>query len=551
MASLKVESPADIYIPDVPRLLFSSPCFERRGEPGVAAFDLSYHKNTAAQGWASMRQRQAWHPLHLMADNIAIPSTVLDFPTPEEFHRELEQGYDAVCITFGAVSTGMLAKMIRHIRRTSPHIPIVVGGYGTDLLDKSDDPLVREIRESVDEICRGEGVSFLKDFVARRFGISHDSPFRQDLPLQEFGFGGLPWAISKGLVLVSALGCKNQCQFCSTSHHFQGRKTSLSSPISLCETLVGQLASHPKSADVLVYDEDFLADRDAAMELARLFGAQPTLGARNVRLTVFASIRSLQQYTIDELSALRIGMVFIGIESLTGLASVDGCARAKRGLEDPAALFQRLHAAGIHTMASVIGGWDGQSPDELEWEAKRFTALNPTLYQVMPLTALPGTPLWDKHKEDGRFDSDNSWRHPEIWGHRLQSWIDSTNRMLVEEGGPWFFRMAANHLEAVQSKLPVRLRSDNEKRLSALEPLALASGFFFRGSGFRNRWKRFTKRRFRSYPIQSLVRMAFGVLLCAGLWLSHQVVGRIRAMVGATDVPRSVRTPYPGTRAAT
>lgn len=350
--------------------------------------DLAYHKNTASQGWASMRQRQAWHPLHLMASNITIPSTVMDFPTLDEFRRELRNGYDAVCISFGAASAGIVRDMIREIRLLVPGIPIVIGGYGTDLLDKSSDPVALEIKGSVDEICRGEGVSFLKDFVQRRFGIASVGPLRQDLPLQEFGFDGIPGSISRGLVLVAALGCRNQCVFCSTSHHFHGKKIQLLGPSALCQELTRLLELHPGASDALVYDEDFLTDREPALEFSRLLDALPLVAERNIRLTVFASIRSLQRYSTAELVAMRIGMVFIGIESVTGLESVDGCSRAKRGIEDPVELFRRLHAVGIHTIGSLIGGWEGQTPADLAREAERFTSLNPTLYQVMPLTAL-------------------------------------------------------------------------------------------------------------------------------------------------------------------
>jgi hypothetical protein len=547
----KIDWKTIIYVGRVSRLLFSSPCFERRRDPAVAAMDLGYHKNTASQGWASMRQHQAWHPLHLMASNLAIPSTVLDFPTLDEFRRELTGGYDAVCISFGAVSARSLLAMVRETRRLAPGVPIVVGGYGTDLLDKSDDPIALEIKSAVDEICRGEGVAFLREFVERRFGIASASPLRQDLPLQELGFGAVPGSFSRGLVLVAALGCRNRCEFCSTSHHFQGRKTTLLTPTALCGELVRLSGAHPGVSDVLVFDEDLLADRDQAMELARLLDAHPLVAARNLRITIFASIRSLQRYTVRELVAMRIGMVFIGIESVTGLDSLDGCSSAKRGSEDPVALFRRLHAAGIHTIASVIGGWEGQSSEDLAHEAERFAALNPTLYQVMPLTALPGTPLWDRHKEDGLFDSDNSWRRPEAWGNHLGEWIDRTNRMLVEEGGPWFFRMAENHLQAIRSPLSERHERENSRRLADLEPLALASGLFFHGKGFHARWRRYLSNRLRSNPLGVAVLMPIGIALSAALRIANHACRSVDALTGANGIPRSRKTKYPGTREST
>lgn len=526
----------------MPRILFSSPCFERGNTPALEAMDLGYRKNTASQGWATMRQYQAWHPLHLMAANIGIPSVVMDYPTMDDFRHELDQGYDAVCISFGASSAVPVLGMIREARRAASRPRIVVGGYGTDLLDSCDDPVVREIREGVDEICRGEGVAFMRDFARRRFGIASGDRIAQDLPLQEFGFEGGPGRISRGLVLVVALGCRNRCVFCSTSHHFRGGKMVLLEPEAFREELARSLDLHRGVSDVLVYDEDLLADRERALEMARSLGADPSISRRDLRLTIFASARSLERYTVRELVDLRIGTIFVGVESIDALAAVDGCSRAKRGTGDPADLFRRLHKAGIHTIGSLIGGWEGQTSQDLDHDARGFAALNPTFYQVLPLTALPGTPLWDSHKNDGLFDSENVWRRPEVWGGRLRDWTGRANRMLVDEGGPWFFRMAENHLQAVRSPISERHRLENTNRLADLEPLALASGIFFGGDGFRLRWRRFVASRMQANPARTLLLLVAGVAASLLLCCVH----RIGRSMGATGAPRFSRTAYSG-----
>jgi hypothetical protein len=504
--------------------------------------DLGYRKNTASQGWATMRQYQAWHPLHLMAANIGVPSVVLDYPTMDDFRHELGQGYDAVCISFGASSAVPALGMVREARRATSRPRIVVGGYGTDLLDASDDPIVREIREGVDEICRGEGVSFMREFAKRRFGIGSGNQIVQNLPLQRFGFEAVPGRISRGLVLVAALGCRNRCEFCSTSHHFRGEKIVLLGPDAFREELARSMDLHRDISDVLVYDEDLLADRERALEMARSLEVDPSISRRDLRLTIFASARSLERYTVRELVDLRVGTIFVGVESIDALAAVDGCSRAKRGTGNPADLFRRLNEAGIHNIGSLIGGWEGQTPQDLDRDARGFATLNPTFYQVLPLTALPGTPLWDNHKDDGMFDSENVWRRPEVWGSRFGEWIGRANRMLVEEGGPWFFRMAENHLQAVRSPISERHRLENANRLADLEPLALASGIFFRGDGFRLRWRRFVASRMQANPAKTLLLLVAGVAASLLLCCVHHI-GRL---MGATGAPRFSRTAYPG-----
>jgi len=526
----------------MPRVLFSSPCLDPRDASHLVA-DPFYYRNTAAQGWAALRQEQAWHPLHLMAGSIGCDSVVLDDPRWSGFERELASGPEVLCLAFTALSAPVVLRMARRAREVVPGVVLVLGGYGVGVLE-GDDGLAGSLRAVADEICHGEGVAFLRELLRRRFG--HQAPEHGFPPLPPQVLrtrgGGIP--LARSLVVARALGCANGCSFCSTSAHFGARKLRLVSDAVLLDALRQGLQTHPGIRDALVYDEDFLADRDAALGLIPGMD-DPLFEARDLRLTVFASVRSLQAFSVAELSALRVGTVFLGIESQGGLDLVGGCVRAKRGKEAPEDLLERLHAAGIHTIASLVGGWDGQTDDDREVESVRFAALRPTFYQILPLTALPGTPLWRTARREGRSDQNFGPGDPGGWATRLEDWIHRTERSVAAEGGPWFFRMAENHWSAVRSGDPSLRPQAHARRLRALLPLALACGPFFRGEGFRRRHRDFFRSRLRAAPLATCAQFLLGVVLVVLVAASGAVAAGIRRLRGVHELPRSRRTVFP------
>ena len=60
--------------------------------------ELYHNQITKYQGVFSMRSFMDSFGLHAIANNIEVPTTVLDFPSRARFIRELEKGYDIVGI---------------------------------------------------------------------------------------------------------------------------------------------------------------------------------------------------------------------------------------------------------------------------------------------------------------------------------------------------------------------------------------------------------------------------------------------------------------------
>ena len=90
--------------------------------------DVSY-RFVANQDLFSIKAHIPYFPLHFLAQNINVPSVVLEWPTKEELIAELKSDtYDYVGITFKCLDLYTVGEMIGIIRDVSPESKIVVGG---------------------------------------------------------------------------------------------------------------------------------------------------------------------------------------------------------------------------------------------------------------------------------------------------------------------------------------------------------------------------------------------------------------------------------------
>jgi len=99
------ECGADPAEPDKPRILFTSVFgpYARDDEYGSRAInpmEIYHNQVTRLQGAFSLRMFHRSWGLMVMRDNIAAPSSLLDFPTRERFIQELkDEHYNIVAIS--------------------------------------------------------------------------------------------------------------------------------------------------------------------------------------------------------------------------------------------------------------------------------------------------------------------------------------------------------------------------------------------------------------------------------------------------------------------
>jgi len=541
-----------------PKILFSSPCGPYpKYKPEDDPIDFFYYRNTLKQSIFQLRSFQSWHSLHFIAQNIAVPSVVLENPFFERFKKEVKTNdYDIIAIGFTIILSENVLQMIKWIKENYPHIIIVLGGYGTAIF-KEELNISKELRSYTDHICFGEGVSFFNELILKLWQINNYKRLSQHFIPSRNNLFRTPITLFRQIVVVAGLGCSNMCSFCATSSQFNGRHISLFKPAELFNSIESLSALYPDIKSVVVYDEDFLKNKQYVLQFIELF-KNSNLSRKPLWLTVFSSVSTVNNYTIEELIECGIGTIFIGVESMN--KDVLHIEKLSKRQGDAIALFEKLHNHGINTLGSLIFGWDSQNKQTLLDDAQDFVSLNPTFYQIVPLHLVPGTSLWDKMKNENRIVLDShtvsaginklNFLTKNYSNKEVLNIVNSTYKKLVDEGGSWAFKMFYNYLNSfLQLKNShnnsfIKRSSQCKKMLFPLSILAALSGFFFFGKGFRKKWRKSMKDFLFNFPHLMLLTILLLPLGCMFLIKAHLFSNMLHHLSKNGDQPDFLRKEY-------
>jgi B12 binding domain len=137
--------------------------------------ELYHNQVTRAQGSFSLRMFHRSWGIMLIQANISAPCAVLDFPTREDFARELRNHpYDVVGVSSIIVNVGKVREMCRMVRTISPQSTIVVGGHVAAI------PGIEKLIDA-DHIVHGEGVAWMR----RYLGEDESVPIRHPAIVSE------------------------------------------------------------------------------------------------------------------------------------------------------------------------------------------------------------------------------------------------------------------------------------------------------------------------------------------------------------------------------
>ena len=411
--------------------------------------DLFAARLTRGQGPYTAKSIFPAFALHLLAENLNADTTVLEWPTEELFCKELKKGYDYLGIQVKSIHLSQIARMVRMAREISPFTGIVLGGYGVMHIFQPypNDPLddAKYLKENADHFCFEEGVTFFRKIIGQS---SKDRISQVRQPMFEVTVQGADhlarFPLSSTLV---SLGCPNACEFCNTSHFFKFKKISVCTPE---EAFASLKAANDRMAGLpslfnMVWDEDFLIDRNYVLRLGELLQKEGLIG--KVNLFCFASIKSISQYTVEELARCGIGVLWIGVESKFEDDILSNHNFQKRVGRNVAEVFEELHNHGILIIGSNILGLDFHNHQNILEDIDYFVSLKPDLYQVSPLRPCPGTTLYDRLMEDGRIEeefraqdtmlwSDIGLKHPNFKRGEIQKYFHLEHRKLLETNGP-------------------------------------------------------------------------------------------------------------------
>jgi len=426
--------------------------------------ELFHAQVTRSQGIFSLRSTYISYGLEYIAKNIATPAVVLQYPTMDQFKKELKKGYDFVGISFVIATFGKLKKMCEMARQVAPDSKIVLGGYGT---------MLPECDRYADYVCRGEGVDFMRGLLQE----THSSePKKHVVYSTTAKIVGFP--LMKGAVVLAGLGCPHGCEFCATSHFHKKQHipliktgTELHREIRRVQGMLGN-----QNLPIGIIEEDFLLQKERAAEYLECIKKENKLPAR---ISCFASAFSIAQWDPDDLVRMGIEVVWIGVESAQA-----GYAKLK-GL-DVKAIFESLHSRGINTLASLILGHDFHTLENVWNDMEYLVSLKPSLSQILILTPACGTPLFDRLKAAGRLlDIPNkhwdgfhlAFDHPHIGKQKMEELIlefyDEEYRRLGPSAVRFIEKQLAGYLRFKTSSDPLLSKRAQQYRLGCLDALPL------------------------------------------------------------------------------
>ncbi len=343
--------------------------------------ELFHNQVTREQGIFSYRFNHGSQGLYFLAENIEMPSTVLDFPTLERFKKELGKGYDYIGISFIIPNFKKAKEMARLIRELSPGSRIILGGHGANI------PGIEKMIDQ-DYICRGEGVYFLR----KLFKENIDRPIRHPLGYSSFNrqVMGVPWSPDSG-ILITGVGCANKCRFCATSHFFGEYTPYLKTGKEIFD-LCCRYEDEKKITDFGILDENFLKMKDRALELMDLMEKHK----RYFTFAIFSSAETLKELgDLDILVRLGVTFIWIGVESKKEIY-------AKNKGTDFSSLINEIKTRGIAVLASSILFLEEHDKTTI-WEDIDFvTSLKPDYLQFAELGPIPGTKLYSDYEQQGK-----------------------------------------------------------------------------------------------------------------------------------------------------
>jgi len=367
--------------------------------------ELLNNQITRQQGIHSPRQNYWTFALYMLAENISVPTTVLDFPKWKDFTRELRNNeYTHVGINFIVPNVLKAKRMTEYIRKFHPNIKIILGGYGTTI------PELNKILP-YDEKCIGEGVRWLQNYFGEEERLNKPivHPVIQN-PISQriYGHSSIP----RAAVLLPGLGCENGCEFCATSHMFNKKYEPLLTDGKACFEACLKANKKMKASGFSIMDENFLKQPNTARDLLKYMEEN----MKNYAFEIFSSAETVISLGIDFLVRLGVKMVWIGVESKKW-------AHNKVKNVDFKKLFKELQRKGITVNSSAILFLEHHDEKALQDDIDWVISLGADLTQFMNYTPLPKTTLYMRLKETSKLKNLEDVPYTKHTGAEELNWI--------------------------------------------------------------------------------------------------------------------------------
>jgi radical SAM superfamily enzyme YgiQ (UPF0313 family) len=349
--------------------------------------ELYHNQVTRVQHAFSLRSFHRSWGLMLIQANLKAPCTLLDFPSEERFVEEIKtRQYDVIGISSIIPNLFKVRRMCRLVRKHQPEAIIVVGGHIANAPD-----LKKWV--DADHVVKGEGVRWMRRFL----GEDENQPIRHPRIASNISprIMGVPLCHHPGIdeaTLIPSVGCPVACNFCSTSAMFGGKGKCIEFYRTGEEIfdIMCALESDLHVNAFFIMDENFLLNQKRALRLLNLMEKH----GKPWSLKVFSSVDVLRRYTMEQLVALGVDWVWLGLE---GKDSRYG----KLAGTDTMALVHSLQSHGIRVLGSSIIGIEEHTLENIDEVIDHAVRHNTDLHQFMLYTPIAGTPLYAEQEAKG------------------------------------------------------------------------------------------------------------------------------------------------------
>jgi radical SAM superfamily enzyme YgiQ (UPF0313 family) len=264
-----------------------------------------------------------------------------------------------------------------------------------------------EALEAGEDVAAIAGLSYCDDR-----GQAIHNPDRPPCPPDEFAHMPAP-ALDlivghermTNIPVMTQWGCPFACDFCSVIHMFGRRVRSRS-----IENVLDELETYRDRGAVFFYDDNFVVDKRRTKALLRGMIERDLTPPWSAQMRAEAVFKDKHTRELDHelLTLMRdsgCNMVYCGFESVSQ-ATLDAYNK-HQDVRDVRQSMEAFHQYGIHVHGMFVLGAD--TDDKTIFDRSVDFALENEIdtVQFLMLTPCPGTPFYERMKEEGRLLTDD------------------------------------------------------------------------------------------------------------------------------------------------
>ncbi len=220
-------------------------------------------------------------------------------------------------------------------------------------------------------------------------------------------------------LLISSRGCKFNCIFC-TAHQYYGKKLRLRSPERVLQE-IDEIINKHKIKNITMWSDTFTLNREFVMEVCKGIIKHKF----DVQWMTNSRVDTVDPEMLNMMRKANCIGISYGIES--GVQEILNNVKKGTTVEQISKAIGWTKAAGIESLAHVIFGLPGETPQTIEQTIKFIKKIDPDYAQFYCAIPFPGTKFYEMANK-------NNWIISRDWSkYELNQVVISTPQLSAEE----------------------------------------------------------------------------------------------------------------------